>query len=475
VNAARSAGDGCSEVFALRQGVFKVALGDGGVQLLVWHHAERLERLGPAELAVVERLAERGSSEQELRAVAGACGGEADVPGLLERLVRGGWLTVTVTWAGRALYSLHPLRPPPAPPSRGPAAQDLALSRFALLRAGGEGLVALSPRAWCEVHVHDAGATTVLGELAGSAPADGVVSPDVHRRMLRDLEWAGLAVARPGAEDAELRLRQWSPHELWFHERSRLGHRGYGGEHFGPTSWARDEFPPPPARHESLRGPGVDLHRPDLEELRAGDRTLTAVLEDRRSFREHDDEHPLTADQLGEFLFRCGRTRGIRARDGVEYLDRPYPAGGSAYELELYPVVRHVAGLAPALYRYDPDEHRLVLVREPGPPVRRLLRVASVVWQRPAPPQVLIVVAARFGRVMWTYEAMAYALVLKHVGVLLQTMYAVATAMDLAPCGLGAGDAVDFAQATGLDPLVESSVGEFALGSRPPGAGRSAA
>jgi SagB-type dehydrogenase family enzyme len=62
---------------------------------------------------------------------------------------------------------------------------------------------------------------------------------------------------------------------------------------------------------------------------------------------------------------------------------------------------------------------------------------------------------------------MAYALVLKHVGVLCQTMYLVATAMGLAPCALGTGDSDLFAYATGLDYVAESSVGEFALGSRP--------
>jgi len=61
---------------------------------------------------------------------------------------------------------------------------------------------------------------------------------------------------------------------------------------------------------------------------------------------------------------------------------------------------------------------------------------------------------------------MAYALVLKDVGVLLQTFYLVATAMGLAPCALGGGDSDLFARASGLDWLVEGAVGEFVLGSR---------
>ena len=58
----------------------------------------------------------------------------------------------------------------------------------------------------------------------------------------------------------------------------------------------------------------------------------------------------------------------------------------------------------------------------------------------------------------------AYATTLRHTGVLYQTMYLVATAMGLAPCGLGNGDADLSARVLGLDYLQESSVGDFLLG-----------
>lgn len=57
-------------------------------------------------------------------------------------------------------------------------------------------------------------------------------------------------------------------------------------------------------------------------------------------------------------------------------------------------------------------------------------------------------------------------MILKNVGVLYQTMYLVATAMDLAPCALGGGDSDLFARATALDYYAETSVGEFLLGSK---------
>jgi SagB-type dehydrogenase family enzyme len=79
----------------------------------------------------------------------------------------------------------------------------------------------------------------------------------------------------------------------------------------------------------------------------------------------------------------------------------------------------------------------------------------------------LLVITARFQRVTWKYQSMAYALVLKHVGVLYQTMYLAGTAMGLATCALGGGDSDLFAEAAGLDYYAESSVGEFIIGQRP--------
>jgi SagB-type dehydrogenase family enzyme len=79
---------------------------------------------------------------------------------------------------------------------------------------------------------------------------------------------------------------------------------------------------------------------------------------------------------------------------------------------------------------------------------------------------VLLIITARFGRVSWKYRGMSYATVLKDVGALMQTMYLVATAMELAPCALGGGDAERFARVIGSDYFSETSVGEFLIGTR---------
>jgi oxazoline/thiazoline dehydrogenase len=95
-----------------------------------------------------------------------------------------------------------------------------------------------------------------------------------------------------------------------------------------------------------------------------------------------------------------------------------------------------------------------------------MLLDAYLATGRVAQPQTLITLASRFSRVSWKYESIAYSLTLKNAGVLYEAMYLAATAMKLAGCGLGSGDSALFSLITGLDPLAESSVGEFMLGAR---------
>jgi SagB-type dehydrogenase family enzyme len=79
-------------------------------------------------------------------------------------------------------------------------------------------------------------------------------------------------------------------------------------------------------------------------------------------------------------------------------------------------------------------------------------------------PQVLLTIAARFGRVSWKYSAIAYALILKDAGVLMQTLYLMATDMGLGGCAIGSHNIDLFAKMTGLAFHVEGPVGQFALG-----------
>jgi SagB-type dehydrogenase family enzyme len=180
-------------------------------------------------------------------------------------------------------------------------------------------------------------------------------------------------------------------------------------------------------------------------------------------------EPPISLDQLAEFLFRVARVTRVFRGGEQELLARPFPSGGAIHETERYVAVRACQGLEPAIYHYAGHEHALERLPGTAAGAARLAADAAVAMGQPGqPPQVVVVLAARLPRLAWKYEGIAYRLTLLNAGVIVQTMYLVATDMGLAACATGSGDARLFATATGLDPLAEPSVAELALGA--PGA-----
>lgn len=460
-----SDGERIGEVFRLRPGVFLGRSPSGDLHLLrreLWGHIGRFCRAGPSERALLDRLS-YGMAASDLLAARKTGPG---VDELVDAVLAGGWVVTTITLDDRPLYSLEPVR--------GQLEHDspegsVVLSRFAVVHRDRGEFVVESPRANANVRLHDVGLMAILPVLEEpfESPSDGVPPwpAAIVLRLRQDLVATGQLVA-PDAEERSTRLRQWQPHELWFHSRSRRGHGGYSDGGFGRTSWGKD-FEQVPTQPAARPGPLIDLYRPDLSALRRADVTLTSAIEDRRSIREHDAARPVTRDEIGEFLFRTSRVRRTFHRDGVEHVSRPFPSGGSVYELELYLAVGSARDLAAGVYHYDSFAHGLRLVRAADQAVTRLLWTAKNATESQAPPQVLIIVTSRFGRLMLSYEEIAYSLILKHVGVLFQTFSLVATAMGLASCAMGAGATEVFADVAELDEMTEAAVGEFALGSRP--------
>lgn len=454
-----------AELLSLRPGVYAATGSDGRRYLLAGRTGQQIGRATRGQQRLLARLAAGPATADELQAVAD---GEP-VAELLAQWRAGGWLAVTVGCRDRRRYTVRPFRRPTPPPDW-PPPERLVLSRFAVIRREEPDLVVESPLAWCDIQLHDPAllASVLAGGsgATGTTGATGATGDDLADRLARDLWWAGMLVP-PAAERQLLATRQWYPHELWFHHRSRGGDRHAVGDGYGGTYWLGDEFDPPPADPPPLPGPTVALPRPDPTRLRSTDPPLAAVVQDRRSVRRSDEDAPLSVAQLGELLFRCARTIDRRRDDPVP-VRRPYPVGGGLYDLDLYPVAHRVTGLSPGMYRYDPDGHRLAQVCAPNRATRSLLEGGREAADLPALPQLLLVLSYRFARTMYKYQQLSYALVLKNVGVFYHQLYLAATAMGLAPCALGSGNPDAFAEATGHDPLTESSVGEFVLGSGPP-------
>ncbi|WP_019509125.1 PatA/PatG family cyanobactin maturation protease [Pleurocapsa sp. PCC 7319] len=353
----------------------------------------------------------------------------------------------------------------------------VSLSRFAYQRQYDGEMVLESPLSKFRIRLLDWRASGLLALLAqpqsiATLTAFADLSPEIIQQFLH-LLWATQFLTTESEPRNEvmpsgLSLQVWEFHNLLFHSRSRSGRHDYPlthGEQF------TDLLPQISAVKPPMSDKVVPLPRPNLAIITQGDLTLTEAIETRQSIREYDDTHPITLEQLGELLYRTARVKDIYQLDesqlDCELTHRPYPNGGSLYELEIYPVVRHCEGLESGLYHYDPLNHQLEKLTDNNAHIDSLITHAYKTSGEHDKPQVLLVMTARFERLFWKYAFGAYALIAKHVGVLYQNLYLVANSMGLASCGLGNGDSECFAQATGLDYIQESSVGEFMLGSLP--------
>lgn len=334
----------------------------------------------------------------------------------------------------------------------------LVLSRFACVRRQGAGLVADGLRE--QVVLGDASTIALIAalteprELAEAATEAGI-APEEAMAAAEPLVAAGVLV------DADIDAREangpWHFDDLRFHARTRL--------RLGDLPYPRRPPPAalPPARWEDT----VALPLPDLDAIERDDPSLARVQSERRSIREPGPQ-PLALGQLSEFLYRVGRVEDLWQLDSaLTVAARPYPAAGALYELELYVAVDSCQGVERGLYHYRSDHHQLARVSRVTGDMEELLATAAAGMAAERWPGALIVLAARFDRIAWKYGPLAYSLVLKNVGVVMQTMYLVATAMGLAPCAVGTGDAEVFARASGLDRDEQTSVGEFCLNSAP--------
>ena len=338
--------------------------------------------------------------------------------------------------------------------SRRIARSAVPWSKFAICRDSGQDLVFESPLSNGRVVLHDRAFVAVMGNLTGAGfEARDSAEILAQAGMLDDSD------ERIAACDQ--RLATWEFHDLYFHTRSRAGR---SGARIGATYRNRDVVDAEPALKTPPAGERVGLPKPTGEVIAAPMVQALACRRSRRAF----GEIPITLSELSEFLYYSCRIVSV-AEQGKDFIARrPYPCAGAAYELEIYPVVQSCRGLEPGIYFYDALAHELRRVATANPHSERLLDFASAATGKKSPPQVLLVYTARFRRIAWKYETIAYAAILKDVGVLMQTMYLVSEAQGLAGCAIGAGDSDEFARATGCDYYAEGSVGEFLIGSRAP-------
>jgi SagB-type dehydrogenase family enzyme len=199
----------------------------------------------------------------------------------------------------------------------------------------------------------------------------------------------------------------------------------------------------------------AELDKVRTEVATAKSASLEELLRQRRSVRGYA-EAPLTKDEVMKLLWAG---QGITAAVGF----RTAPSAGALYPLELYLVAGNVDNLAPGIYKYNPAENGLALVKEGD--VRDGLAAASLGQRSVADGAANIVIAAVYARTTAKYGDRGERFVHIEVGHAAQNICLQATALGLGLVTVGAFDDAAVAQLIGMSqdetPLYVMPVGRL--------------
>jgi SagB-type dehydrogenase family enzyme len=286
------------------------------------------------------------------------------------------------------------------------------------------------------------------------------------KRLLASMVRATLLQSSNGSpsarESAMARWAAWNPVAGFFHHATR------DVRFLDPIDVnrrlrrkARSDPPPSPVKRYP-RAKARDLPRV----VARGE--FPQVLLSRRTWRQFA-RRPISLDSLAALL---GLTGGVQQWATLpqqgDFAMKTSPSGGGRHPIELYVWARRVEGIAPGLYHYAGDRHRLERVKAQRGRVKVERYLPQQFWYEGAAAMVFFSVV--YERYLWKYTyARAYRATLVEAGHQCQTFCLVATWLGLAPfCSMALADS-RIEHDLGLDGVSESVIYAAGVGVRPPG------
>ena len=207
-----------------------------------------------------------------------------------------------------------------------------------------------------------------------------------------------------------------------------------------PGEWQRDsdrtrQRAEPPAEKTVPAGARRIALIP-LSEIHLGDMSVREAITARRSTRDFSDA-PLSLEELSFLLWA---TQGITAvqRDAagvIEQRFRAAPSAGGRYPLETYLAIRRVQGVAAGIYRYAPNEHQLVLVREDAE-ISAAFMAACYGTPSVGSAAVVFIWSAVPYRTEWKYTYLAHRMIAMEAGHVCENLYLAAESCRTGCCAV---------------------------------------
>lgn len=200
---------------------------------------------------------------------------------------------------------------------------------------------------------------------------------------------------------------------------------------------------------------------PDIRLERYAGQSLDSLLARRVTCRNFDPHESLDEATFSRMMDRVFAAQGqIEQSEGVQFLKKHTPSGGSLHATECYLIVQRVDGVTPGLYHYRPLDHALRAMASPQVPLDQFACsvLAGQHWFASAP--VLVVYVPRIARSHWKYRnhPKAYRALMLDVGHLSQTLSLSATDLGLGAFVTAAINEVQLEQAFGLETMEETPI-----------------
>ena len=206
--------------------------------------------------------------------------------------------------------------------------------------------------------------------------------------------------------------------------------KGFPGE-WRADSDANQQGKEPPAGKPVPAGAKLIVLVPPTQ-LRLGDMPVRDAIAARRSTREFSDA-TMSPEELSYLLWATQGITAVQRDDAGEIVQRfrAAPSAGARYPLETYLAIHRVQGVAAGIYRYLPNEHQLLLIREDAQVSSKLMAACYNIPATGSAPVVFIWSATPY-RTEWKYTYLAHRMIAMEAGHVCENLYIAA-----ASCGTG--------------------------------------